>query len=205
VDLIQRDYIDLSRKIDERFSRPLSSDEVPGDKRSQQPQQPQQTNLQRILNTSNSSVEAYRNEESPVTTPSKLKKKKKKPKAQSMAKTKSILIPDTCVVDTQASYTPRKVCPGLDQFVVRETVDEETGTGKEMVDRFEMILSDLEKSQEAESIENNMVVCGAGRRISRIVKSPNKGASSTPLAVRKELQAHGLLDMTNEQDTLTLV
>jgi len=147
-------------------------------------------------------MDAHREDQSP--TPTKLKKKKKKHKASPKA---GLFIPDTCAVD-EASYTPRKVA---DEFVVRETVDgrEEAAAGVQMADRFEKMLSDLEKSQEdsvenfdMESVKASVPVGVAGRRLARAAKSPRKGASSTPLAVRKELQAHGLLDLTNEQDSL---
>lgn len=73
VELIQRDYIDMSRKIDEKFTQ--NSESQSNHTAVQHSGKTQaianQTNLQRILNTSNSSIDDS-------LTPAKTKKKKKK-------------------------------------------------------------------------------------------------------------------------------
>ena len=115
----------------------------------------------------------------------------------------SLVIPDTCA---QFEYTPKKIAPNANhQFIVRETLDsnESLMHGRhedtEMADRFETILSDLEKTQD--SIENIDFTGGVQLKAKDVLLEKNKGTSSTPLSVRKKLQEHGLLDMTNEQDT----
>lgn len=61
-------------------------------------------------------------------------------------------MPDTCAFD----YLPQKIATNsnIEQFVVRETIDSNycLNNEAEMADKFESILSDLEKSQE--SVEN---------------------------------------------------
>lgn len=87
VELIQRDYIDISRKIDEKFSQNQHQSKDLPPKDGSQSTAVNQTNLQRILNTSNSSVEDKESDDRRMKTnqgnnKNKLKKKKKERKSK---------------------------------------------------------------------------------------------------------------------------
>jgi len=102
VELIQRDYIDMSRKIDERFSvqnaNYVQSKDSPA-KRAASETTVNQTNLQRILDTSNSSIEENESDKDVKKSrnsqgkSSKKKRKEKRSKASPKAD-----VMDTCEV-----------------------------------------------------------------------------------------------------------
>ena len=162
------------------------------------------TNLQKILDTSHSSDSSDE-----ILTPqkNKIKKKKKKPspekkeslKQSEMDRERSrfgLMIPDTCCMTSELQPNAKEV---PQRFVIRETIDTDNnfliGASPELPTRISeedsnLSDSEMDKTQFNENVNTNLIKSNPHLL--------NVGSNqSTPLSVKKKLQEHGLLDLTN--------
>ena len=160
------------------------------------------TNLQKILDTSHSS------DSDSVLTPQKNKIKKKKKKtspekkdSQKQSETErdrsrfGLMIPDTCCMTSELQPTAKEL---PQRFVIRETIDTDNflvGASPELPARISeedsnLSESEIDKTQFNENVNTNLMK--SNPHLLNVCSN-----QSTPLSVKKKLQEHGLLDLTN--------
>jgi len=212
VELIQRDYIDMSRKIDEKFTQ---SNESQSNKNFENSNLNTigQTNLQRILNTSNSSNSEIDSDNESITTKNSLlssidKRRKQRSKnisveKQSIEKSElnntllsdqtinSLMIPDTCPIF--GNQKPVEI-ENPYRLIIRETVDSNEILQNNEINDNENIENNSSIIQN-ESLEIPKLKSKKKKKVDR--RSESNIIQSTPMSVKKKLQEHGLLDLTN--------